>query len=37
MVRSNEDGHSSTLSQLEVETGRKLKGIAVGKIQAWSS
>jgi streptogramin lyase len=28
---SNEDGHSSTLSQVEVKTGRKLKGIAVGK------
>ncbi len=28
---SNEDGHSSTLSQVEVNTGRKLKGIAVGK------
>ena len=28
---SNEDGHSGTLSQVEVKTGRKLKGIAVGK------
>jgi virginiamycin B lyase len=28
---SNEDGHSATLSQVEVKTGRKLKGIAVGK------
>ncbi len=28
---SNEDGHSNTLSQVEVKTGRKLKGIAVGK------
>jgi virginiamycin B lyase len=28
---SNEDGHASTLSQVEVKTGRKLKGIAVGK------
>jgi len=28
---SNEDGHSSTLSQVDVKTGRKLKGIAVGK------
>jgi virginiamycin B lyase len=28
---SNEDGHSATLSQIEVKTGRKLKGIAVGK------
>ena len=34
---SNEDGHASTLSQVEVKTGRKLKGIAVGKIPAWSS
>jgi virginiamycin B lyase len=28
---SNEDGHSSTLSQVEVKTGRKLKGLTVGK------
>jgi len=28
---SSEDGHASTLSQVEVKTGRKLKGIAVGK------
>jgi virginiamycin B lyase len=28
---SNEDGHASTLTQVEVKTGRKLKGIAVGK------
>jgi streptogramin lyase len=28
---SNEDGNASTLSQVEVKTGRKLKGIAVGK------
>lgn len=28
---SNEDGHSATLSQVEVKTGRKLKGIPVGK------
>jgi virginiamycin B lyase len=28
---SNEDGHSSTLSQVEVKTGRKLKGTTVGK------
>jgi virginiamycin B lyase len=28
---SNEDGRSSTLSQVEVKTGRKLKGILVGK------
>jgi virginiamycin B lyase len=28
---SSEDGHSGTLSQVEVKTGRKLKGIAVGK------
>jgi virginiamycin B lyase len=28
---SNADGHSSTLEQVEVKTGHKLKGIAVGK------
>jgi len=28
---SNEDGHSGTLSQVDVKTGRKLKGITVGK------
>jgi virginiamycin B lyase len=28
---SSEDGHSSMLSQVEVKTGRKLKGILVGK------
>ncbi len=28
---SNEDGHSATLSQVEVKTGRKLKGVTVGK------
>ncbi|MGZ4900785.1 MAG: Vgb family protein [Candidatus Angelobacter sp.] len=28
---SNEDGHASTLMQADVKTGRKLKGIAVGK------
>ena len=34
---SNEDGHSGTLSQVEVKTGHKLKGIAVGKeVRAWS-
>jgi virginiamycin B lyase len=28
---SNEDGNASTLSQVEVKTGRKLKGVAIGK------
>ena len=28
---SNEDGNASTLSQVEVKTGRKLKGVSVGK------
>src|SRR6185312_4222362 len=28
---SNEEGNASTLSQVEVKTGRKLKGITVGK------
>jgi virginiamycin B lyase len=28
---SNEDGHASTLTQVEVKTGHKLKGITVGK------
>jgi streptogramin lyase len=28
---SSEDGHASTLSQVEVKTGRKVKGVTVGK------